>query len=295
MKPPIKKAEVARAVEKAIQDTSVIFGFDRLTIWLDRPECPFELSKLKNHCTKVEANHLQMLHNPRLKCRVELLQPTLRCLEILADELGCATAVVINYVEIAFDLPSKSRRRTRARRNSFLASAKILHRPHDVVLDSKFGTIFYCGHRGSSIVLAAYADKPGKLNNARPPEDGPRCAHQELRITGEAAVAERGIVSVDDLIRFGHAEFWNEALRFYKIPKNKTELGRLLARACGASVDVTGSALRKRATRWIEKSSIFDGRSDVFVMHNALRTTSHLEKLLPQISFTDWLDEVMSL
>ena len=299
MKSPIEKTEAAPAVAKAVQDTPVIYGFDRFTIWIDRPECPFELSRIENHCFKVEANYQQMPHNPRWKCRVEIFQPTHSCLEILANEFGCATAVVINYVETAFDLPFDSRRRTRERarerRNSFLASAKVLNLRHDVILEKKNQTTFYCGGRRSPSVLALYSDKPSKLNNARPLEDDLRCAHQELRITGEAAVAECGIVSIDDLIRFDHAKFWSENLRFYKIPNNKTQLGRLLAIACGDSVDVTGSALRKRATRWIKKHSIFDDHSDVFVMHNALRATSNIEKLLPQISFTDWLDEVMSI
>ncbi len=294
MKPPFENTEAARAVAMAVPARSVIFGFDRITMWTDRPELPFELSKIDEHCAEVKAYLEQMLHNARWKCRVEIFQPTTTCLEILAEELGCATAVLINYIEIACDIRSKSHRQIRAWRNRFLESAKILHLPHDVVLEEN-GNTFYCGGRGSPSVLAAYADKPSKLNNARPPEGAPPCAHQEFRKTGESAVAESGIVSAIDLSHFDHVKFWNDSLRFYKIPKNKTQLGRLLARACGASVDVTGSALRKRAIRWIKKHSIVDGRCDVFVMHNALRDTSNLEKLLPQISFTDWLNEAMSL
>ena len=294
MKPPFENTEAARVVAMAVRTRSVIVGFDRFTMWTDRPELPFDLSKIDEHCAEIKVYLEQMLHNPRWKCRVEIFQPTVKCLEILAEELGCATAVLINYIEIAFDLRSKNRRQIRARRNHFLESAKILHLPHDVVLE-KNGNAFYCGGRRSPSVLTVYADKPSKLNNARPPEGAPPCAHQEFRKTGEGAVAESGIVSVNDLIHFDHLRFWNESLRFYKIPTNKTQLGRLLATACGDSVDVTGSALRKRATRWTKKHSIVDGRSDVVVMHNALRANPDLEKLLPKMSFMDWLAEVMSL
>ena len=295
MTPPFEDTEAARVVAMAVANSSVIYGFDRITIWIDRPESSFELSKIDPHCAETKAYLGQMSHNPRWKLRLEIFQPTIKCLEILAEELGCATAALINYVEIAFDLPSKSRRQVRARRNHFLASAKMLHLPHDVALDKKHGTVFYCGRRKCPSVLAVYADKPSKLNNARPSVGTPPCAHQEFRKTGEGAVADCGIVGVDDLTDFDHAKFWDQNLRFYKIPTNKTQLGRLLARACGADPSVSGSALRKRATRWVKKHSIFDGRSDVFVMHNALRANPDLEKLLPKMSFSDWLDEAVSL
>ena len=295
MKPPCEITEAARAAAMAVLDPSVIFGFDRVTIWFDRPEVPFELSKIEEHCAKVKDYLEQMPQQARWKLRLEIFQPTIKCLQILADELGCATAVLINYVEIACDLPSGTRRQIRARRNRFLESAKMLHLPHDVVRDKKYGTIFYYGGRRSPSVLAVYADKPSKLNNARPPDGGAPCAHQEFRKTGEGAVTDCGIVGVDDLADFDHAKFWDQNLRFYKIPTNKTQLGRLLARAFGADPNVSGSALRKRALRWVKKHSIVDGRSEVFVMHNALRATPNLEKLLPQISFKDWLDEVLAL
>ena len=298
MSTPYKKEAVTHDVVASLY-CSVVFGFDRVTIWIDRPELPFLLRKLETHCASAEFILGQMLFQARWKGCLKIFQPSSRCLEILAEELGIDIAVLVSYVENALDLPAKNSRHARSQRNQFLESAKMRHQQQLVVIEER-REIFYYGRRSDgnkrrSTVLALYADKPSKLNNARPADSDPVCSHQEFRLAREGATAHAGIVSVNDLILFDHPKYWNEKIRFYKLPQNKTELGRLLAKACNSDPNVSGSALRKRSTRWINKHSIFDGHGDVFVMHNALRATPNLEKLLQRISFTEWLGEVMSL
>ena len=135
-----------------------------------------------------------------------------------------------------------------------------------------------------------YAHRPSKLGNAQPSQSLPPCLHIDWRATGSASVAVLGIVSLDDLIQFDHHAFWDRHVRMFELPAKATVLGRLLAKAAGADVDVSGTALRRRAARWIAKYSV-DGK---FVMHNALRATPKLIPMLNSVPFTVWLETVMS-
>ena len=76
----------------------------------------------------------------------------------------------------------------------------------------------------------------------------------------------------------------------FELPAKPTALGKLLAKACGADTDVSGTALRKRARRWKVKHSI--GRQ--FVMHNALRATPKIIPFLSTVPFTTWLEDMAS-
>jgi hypothetical protein len=276
----------------------VIYGYDRLTIFLDYSELPLLASDLERHCKKIVIEGRQMKNNARWKCCLNIFQPTRQCLVLLAKGLGHDVSSIVTYVEIACDLPGGSKRQLLARRNSFLESAKMRYQHQEVVLDRR-GTTYYYGRRTDGEtrrpnVLAVYADRPSKLNNARPPEDAPPCLHIEWRVTGSAALAAHGIVSLDDLIQFHFLRFLGKNIRFYQIPK-PTPLGVLLAKACGVDHRVSGSALRKRAAQWRMKHSIDKN----FVMHNALRDTSavgqKLAKKFETISFAAWLEMVLSL
>ena len=104
-----------------------------------------------------------------------------------------------------------------------------------------------------------------------------------------------GIASLNDVILFDHQAYFEKHLRFYELPKCKAELGLLLAKACDGKLNTTDSALRKRASRWVEKYSVDDGDDKVFVMANALLGTQGLEKQLRRISFSEWLEHALSL
>lgn len=94
--------------EIGFSEPPVIYGFDRVTFWLDIPECPISEAVLEEHCTHVEVTVMQMKCNARWKLKIALFQPTARCLQLLEDAMGYDIAVLITYVEIAFDLPAKS-------------------------------------------------------------------------------------------------------------------------------------------------------------------------------------------
>lgn len=179
-------------------------------------------------------------------------------------------------------------------RNIFLASARMHYQRQSVVLD-KNGTTYYYGLRTvtgqrRSDVLAVYADRPSKLNNARPTEGSLPCLHIEWRTSGSRAAQLLGIVSLGDLVRFDHQCFWDAHVHLYKLPK-KTQLGRVLAGLRDADAEVSGTALRKRATNWQDKWAI-DGN---FIMHNAVLDEPGIRNHLTKETFAEWLDTIRSL
>lgn len=271
----------------------VIYGFDRITVWLDRSELPIEFNRIEKHCTNIEVIPMQMPFQARWKLQVQIFQPTIKCLQILNIALGNVTAALPNHVEIAADIPASSKKQARQWRNAFLSSAKMKYQRQHVVLDNN-KTIYYFGRRTDvegnkrGHVLAVYADRPSKLLNARPDEDDLNCLHIECRTTGAVELTRLGIVSIEDLIQFNHPQFWDAHIFMYELPK-PTELGRILASNSGCDPNVSGTALRKRAARWIAKYSI----EGIFVMHNALLDTPNIERHFKKLTFQEWLQKMM--
>lgn len=281
----MKMASTVITVDDGI-DLSPIFSYDRLKIWIDCPELPIATSLLGTHCGDIKTVLQQIQYQARWKLMLAIFQPSVDCLQLLKEALGRDIATLINYAEIACDISADSGKQAIEYQDQFLSAAHMQYQRQPVKHHQ--GTWYY-GRRSESgkrrsHVLALYADKPSKLNNAHPLPNSPPCCHFEWRATGSAGVARTGIVSIEDLILFDHQHFWNEHVRFYALPK-ATALGRILAKVAGADPNVSGSALRKRAAQWKEANSI-DGK---FVMHNALRETPQLTQHFETVPFTAWL------
>ena len=271
-----------------------IHAYDRVHIPLDRLELPIKLKSLKKHCTNITATTLLGKYNPRWKNEVQIFQPTKKCLRVLNNALKNDIGAKVIYAEIACDLVAKDDEQAQAWRNLFLAAVHMKYQSQSVVLDDEHGTAYYYGRREAAHgnkrghVLAVYADKPSKLNNAQPQDSAPPCFHFEWRSTGGAALERFGIASIDDLIQFDHKKFWDENIHIYLLPK-KWELGQILATLCGANPNVSDEALRRRAARWLANHSL-DGN---FVMHNALLSTPGIEKHLKRVHFWEWYNKTM--
>lgn len=270
----------------------VVYGFDRVTLWLDRPELPISRRRLRLHCAGLRVAACQPPYQARWKLKVELLQPTHRCLKLLARSIGWDVAVLVNYLEVAADVPANDDSEAVSRRDAVLASAQMRYQ-HDRAM--RCLTTWYYGRRNRGTarcpnVLAIYADKPSKLNCVvRPLKEARPCLHIEWRASGSATLESMGVVSLDDLVQFDHRAFWDKHLRMYLLPK-PTALGRLLAELCGADVNVSGTALRKRARRWMMQFTL----DEKFVMHNALSGTRQMARHLTAIPFTRWVGRVAS-
>jgi hypothetical protein len=270
----------------------MIFGFDRVELWLDQPQMPISLKRLKKHCTDATAIVQQMPFNARWKLKLELFQPTSRCLRLLEQALGHNIAAVLTYVEIACDTPPATNAITQRRCDAFLAFARVRYQRNPF---KPLYSTWYCGLGDGkdrpANVLTVYADRPSKINNARPDDDDPPCLHIEWRATGSDALAQLGIVTLADLIHFDYQQFWDKHISIYRLPK-PTNLGRLLAKASGADTNVSGSALRKRAASWITRHS---HEYSKFIMHNALRDIPDIaRRRLETVPFLGWLNAMLS-
>lgn len=292
--PPKSKLSTAERAGVESPSLKVIHGIDRVGLFTDHPEPPSNLNYLKkHHCTDIKFHLQQMPYQARWKSRLEIFQPTTECLQLLAATFGNHISININYVEIAADFPAESDEQALSWRDSFLGAARMKSQRQLVVLD-EHKNVWYYGPRVNKDgnkrgkVLAVYADKPSKLLNARPADDAPRSLHVESRATGTTDVSEMGIVTLQDLIKFKFKRFWSEQITLFELPK-PTELGRLLAKANGTDLDVSGTAFRRRAARWIKSGSI----NDIFIMHNALLGRPDIVKKLQKISFRDWVNKTI--
>ncbi len=194
------------------------------------------------------------------------------------------------YVELACDLLADCEGQAQCWCDDFFATARVQYQRHPVVRN---GTLFYVGRRynqngqrHNGKVMAVYCDRPSKLNNAQPDKRLPPDLHIEFRVTGFTTLSKLGITSLDDLLQFDHRKFWDRHIQIFELPTKPTALGRLLAAASGAHTDVSGTALRRRAARWITKHSLGEN----FVLHNALRATPKLTPMLNSVPFTVWLE-----
>ena len=256
------------------QASSVTDGFDHLILWFDRSELPFNIDLLKPHCGKPTSTKRQPKFHANRKLSLSLFQPTLKCLILLRELIGREMVVDVTYAEVARDILVKNATAATSLMEAFLASVFVPYSHHTFNRYQDTGT-WYCGpltKKGS--VVAAYPDRPSKINNARPFDDNDPDFHFEWRASGKDALAQIGIGSIDDLIMFDHDRHWAERITLYDI-KNKTELGRKLSKCMGGKANASNPAYLKRGNKWIDDHTE-DGK---FVLHNALKSTPDLQSL----------------
>ena len=265
-----------------------IYGYDRVTLWIDQPELPVSTDYFGAHCTKFVVKLEQMNYNANWKLKLDIFQPTIICLEQLLESFGAEINTIIVYVEFACDTPASNKAQSQQWQLEFIAAAKLEYQQQSVV--NYKGTDYYGRIKGESKrghIMVVYSDRPSKLNNAQPKDSDPPCLHIEHRVKGSDFLLTRGIVSLSDLIKLDFPRFFENNTQIYKLPK-LTELGRLLAHIGKSNTDVSTTALRKRANKWKSKHSI----KESFVMHNALKNTQELIKHLDKEPFSAWLKKV---
>lgn len=266
-----------------------VVGFDRVCVMFDVSDPRLPLDALGKLCGNVNFLVGQEKFGARWKSRVELFQPELDALKLLCRALPPIVSAKVFNAEIAFDVLCPSKKAARMLLQAFLGAARMRSQRHSVVRDR---TTWYYGRRAMSSnsrrqgpvrrphVIAAYADRPSKLLNR---VSSNTAFHVEWRASGSAALADVGIVAISDLVSFDHLQLWTRNVRMYEVPK-RTELGRILAAAIGQSPTVSGSALRKRATKW-ERNATSQG---LFVMHNALLGQPDVVKRLKSSHWVEW-------
>ena len=268
------------------QVPNVTDGFDHLIFWFDRPELPFDTDQLKSHCGDLNRIERQPKFHANRKLSLSLFQPTQKCLILVRELVGREMVVDVTYAEVARDILVRNAKAATSLMDAFLAAVFIPYSRHTFRRYQDTDTR-YCGpptKKGSRIVL--YPDRPSKINNARPLDDDDPDFHFEWRASGKDALAQIGIASIEDLIMFDHDRFWAEQIRLCDI-KNKTELGRKLAKCMGGKANASNPAYLKRGNKWIDDHTE-DGK---FVLHNALKSTPDLQSVLTTISWNQWLQD----
>lgn len=259
-------------------------GFDRITMHLDRPELPFSLSLLEAHCTKVVAIPSQPRFQANRKFVLELFQPTKKCLQVIRKGLGREVCVDITYTEIARDITPFDPDHVSELHAAFLGCARMPYE-RDVVLPMKGVVWYFSRDRKNGNHLVVYADKPSKINNAKPKSSAPLCLHVEWRASGKEALSDVGIMALDDLINFDFDGHWDNHLKLYDMP-TKTLLGHKLAKLDGGNTDASNPAYLKRANAFLARHS----KHDIFVLQNALNSMPELARRLKLMTWQEWLN-----
>ena len=283
---------------KEDQKSRLVCNYDRVTIWIDHDELSVPLHSFECDGATINMHPHPMPYNPRWKLRVEILQPSIRCLRRIQEALGSQASALVRYVEITLDVKLEKRRVARGLRDAFLESMKVRSQRATV---NRFKQTWYFGQRtkkGSGKapnVVVVYADKSSKLHDAKGPSDHAACFHVEWRASGQKNLAKLGIGALTDLIAFDHKGFWDTHIKLFRLPKKKL-LGQRLRKLNGLRDEVSDAALRKRANDWIAGYLVpadDAGKRAVFVMHDALVDTPKLAKSLEKVPFQVWLNEEM--
>ena len=246
---------------------ALVHRFDRLAVAIDCAAVPGSVAKLEASCQGgVTVTNRKLKFNPQWKAKLDLFQPSAMALRSLVNDcLGEHAGAMPTYAEVAVDFIFRSRRHA-AVFGDYLAQRIVMRHQRQAVQVEDHTTIYY-GRRADVAgnkrgrVGCMYWDRLSKLASAH---KGHPCVHVEIRLTGSAALSAVGIASASDFLTFDHMRFWASAISLYDLPA-KTELGRHI----GGRDDggVSGTALRKRADKFIRKASV-DGQ---FFMHNAAR------------------------
>lgn len=260
-------------------------GFDRLTLWFDRSELPVSKSLLSAHCARIVLQAAQPKYHCNRKLKLSVFQPTAKFLQILLRGVDREVGVEIAYAEVARDIVLSDPHENEYLQAAFLASAQVVRLRQRVVFS---GNTAYYGRRPPQErghVLVLYADKPSKLNNARPHASAQRCVHVEWRASGKAALAAIGIASLEDVLNFDYDHHWNDCLKLHNLP-SKTALGKKLAALCAGKANASEPAYLKRANQWLTKYTL----NEQFVLQNALRDMPELARRLKRYTWNEWLD-----
>lgn len=252
------------------------YGIDRLTFATDHSEPPQGIDRLKKLCgDRVTFSVEAAPYHPHWKGLLDLRQPSADALlHVREMQAIYGYAIQLRYVELACDFITSDARKAHQVASWLLEHAYPLHSRSSVEIYE--GTYYF--HRRADVrgrktsrVLTLYADKRSKIAGAF---NGSRCAHAEWRLWGPATLRGAGIASIDDLLTFDHAAYWEKHVRLVQGP-SKSALGALLS----GSDNVSRTTWHHRAVEFRNDYTL----GDAFVLQNALLDYPGLENLLRPI------------
>ncbi|RQQ31938.1 hypothetical protein [Burkholderia stagnalis] len=269
-----RPVEMQRALD-AIMRTAT--GFDRLTCWIDHPAPDIPVPLVRRYCGKMTiTNCYSRPFHPVWQTEVKIFQPSREALIELQRALESRHRIRMGYAELAFDWLVADRAAADMLYRFILKHMRVPYLRHAVTFEE--GTAYFAPRTADDLSknvrnVVLYADRPSKLWAAR--QDHSPCCHLEHRFQGVDTLAQRGLLSLEDCIRFDHRAYWAEHLRLFRLP-SKVELGRWLN---PDSIDVSGTALANRADRFLDRYS----HGDTFVLQDCWRENQSIANTLTQI------------
>ena len=254
------------------------FYVDRLHIYFDARVPQSDLLELKALSEK------NLLHPRTLEGYIHLTQK-LELFQLNADNLErlktiCETSkgdYKINYIELALDFYSKKKAKVKCLRRFFNKHLVQLGKSSQEkpYFNNTKGTHYY--HRKKKPVrLVLYSKKPFRWKK------GYSCVHLEYRYKGLDALRQLGIITINDIVNFDHAAFWQQQLDLRK-PDFK-DIGNYLAEQEGRSISNT--ALNKKGQRFFEQLSslqkLFYNHPEFTKVFSTINTPEALNKFINQ-------------
>ncbi|MFM0504284.1 response regulator [Paraburkholderia caffeinilytica] len=280
MKLPQRKSPATIPVEvRRVLDLilSSVMAFDRLTCWIDHPAPDIPIAQIKPHCADLKVlNCRSSQFHPVWQTQVQILQPGRQALIELQRAVGARYRVRLSYAEPALDSLVNDRNAAETIRLFMLKHLRVPYMRHAVRFEQATA---YFARRASTDGkktarnLVLYADGTSKLWPLR--ELKSPCCHIEYRLQGVDTLAEYGLLSLTDCIRFDHQAFWTENLRLFRLPSH-VQLGRWINPKTG---DVTDTALANRAKRFFARYS----HGDAFVLQDCWRETPRIAHVLTPV------------
>jgi hypothetical protein len=220
------------------------FYFDRLSIYFDASSKKERLGKLLDDNDKNKFIWNSLPHNDFFDRKIELFQPSLRCLNDLVDPKIVGGDCAITYAEFAMDfITDDSRDLKNLVRffNSHLVRIPNKARPYHHDYEEK--TAYFSPQKNKERLLF-YHDKLART------VDGKLCLHIEYRMKGLSLLKGKDIYTIRDLMDFNHHQLWKQLLDFRKV--NLTELGRVCVEG-----DTSRQADHKRGKKeWLTIKSL---------------------------------------
>lgn len=201
-----------------IQPSSVHAYIDRVRGWAQHPFTRADRAYLQQQCSKLYAPPPRRRRWDRdgYQQYLDLTQPT----DTALRHLGAGATV--NYTEFALDWVFNYQDE-RADAATF-ANQHLVKRWHRASQGIRFveGVTRYIAGRHATANLVTYADQACKVTGEL------ACVHIEYRVRGQRSLQRLGIRCAQDLVNFGHYEFWKQRLILRAIDED--QFGRLYNR-----------------------------------------------------------------
>lgn len=263
--------------------TGIVTGFDRLTCWIDHPAPDIPVPLVRRYCGEMTiTNCYSRPFHPVWQTEIKIFQPSREALIELQRALESRHRIRMGYAELAFDWLVADRNAADTLYRFIVKHMRVPYLRHAVTFEEE--TAYFAPRAADDLSknvrnVVLYADRPSKLWGAR--QDRSPCCHLEHRFHGVDTLAQRGLLSLEDCIRFDHRAYWTEHLRLFRLP-SKVELGRWLN---PDSIDVSGTALAKRADRFLDRYS----HGDTFVLQDCWRGNPSIANVLTPIDNAPFL------